>query len=245
MRSVDSMGRLAARAASAVAALAAAGAMTGCGTVAEPLKAMQQAVANTFSSAAGTSSGAPASATTAAKPAAAAIADAPVSPAVQSAFDNAVRAMKAGRAEEAERGFRALAQSSPQLGGPHANLGVILRQANKLPEAVSELELAVKLSPRQPVYFNQLGVTYRQAGQFAKARDAYETAIALDANYAAPCLNLGILSDLYLGDGQRALELYGRYLALSPSGDAAVSKWVADLKNRKPAPITVSRKEKA
>jgi Flp pilus assembly protein TadD len=242
MRSVDSMGRVAARAAGAVAALVAAGAMmTGCGTVAEPLKAMQQAVANSFSAAPGASNGAAA----AAKPAASPTTDAPLSPAVQSAFDNAVRAMKAGRTDEAERGFRALAQSNPQLGGPHANLGVILRQANKLPEAVTELELAVKLSPRQPVYFNQLGITYRQAGQFAKARDAYETAIALDANYAAPCLNLGILSDLYLGEAKRALELYDRYLALSPSGDAAVSKWVADLKNRKPAPITLSRKEKA
>ena len=66
----------------------------------------------------------------------------------------------------------------------------------------------------------------------------------LDPGYAASTLNLGILYDLYLGDGQRALELYGRYLLLSPSGDATVTKWVADLKNRKPAPITVSRKEK-
>ena len=47
------------------------------------------------------------------------------------------------------------------------------------------------------------------------------------------------------GDGPRALELYSRYLALSPSGDAAVTKWVAELKNRKAAPITVSKKEKA
>ena len=45
-------------------------------------------------------------------------------------------------------------------------------------------------------------------------------------------------------DGARALELYGRYLLLQPSGDATVTKWVADLKNRKPAPITVSRQEK-
>ena len=30
-------------------------------------------------------------------------------------------------------------------------------------------------------------------------------------------LNLGILHDLYLRDGKRALELYDRYLALSPA----------------------------
>jgi tetratricopeptide (TPR) repeat protein len=88
---------------------------------------------------------------------------------------------------------------------------------------------------RRAMTLNQLGITYRQQGQFAKAREAYEKAIALDPAYATPLLNLGILHDLYLGDGKRALELYGQYLALSPSGDAAVSKWVADLKNRKPA----------
>jgi Flp pilus assembly protein TadD len=169
---------------------------------------------------------------------------------VQRAFDDARRAMRAGRMDEAERGFKAVVQAQPELGGPHANLGVIYRQANKLSEAVTELERAVKTSPQQPVYFNQLGITYRQQGQFAKAREAYERAIDLDASYAAATLNLGILNDLYLWDGKRALELYDRYLALTPGGDATVTKWVADLKNRKAAPAAAAaaasapRKEK-
>jgi tetratricopeptide (TPR) repeat protein len=167
-----------------------------------------------------------------------------VSPAVQRRFDDGLRALRAGRTDEAERSFRALAKDFPELGGPHANLGVIYRQAGKLPEAVAELELAVKASPRQAVYFNQLGIAYRQQGQFAKARSAYERAIDIDANYAAATLNLGILSDLYLWDGKRALELYDRYLALSPGGDATVTKWIADLKNRKPAQAAAARKEK-
>jgi tetratricopeptide (TPR) repeat protein len=176
--------------------------------------------------------------------------EAPISPTVQRAFDDARRAMRAGRMDEAERGFKAVVQAQPELGGPHANLGVIYRQANKLPEAVTELERAVKASPQQPVYFNQLGITYRQQGQFTKAREAYERAIDLDASYAAATLNLGILNDLYLWDGKRALELYDRYLALTPGGDATVTKWVADLKNRKAAPAAAAaaasapRKEK-
>ena len=167
-----------------------------------------------------------------------------VSPESQRDFDEAARSLRAGQAADAERRFRSLAQAHPELPGPHANLGLISRQAGKLPEAVAALETAVKLSPRQPVYWNQLGVTYRQAGQFTKAREAYEKAIALDPGYSAAVLNLGILHDLYLNDGARALDLYGRYLLLQPSGDATVTKWVADLKNRKPGPITVSRKEK-
>ena len=229
------------------AALALGGA--GCTTVMEPIKAVRDAIlpsASTTTPAAAATSAA-VSAAPAAAPAAvstAAPADVPVSAESQRAFDEAGRALRAGRSADAERAFRSLAQAHPELGGPHANLGLIYRQAGKLAEATGELETAVRLSPKQPVYWNQLGVTYRQQGQFAKAREAYEKAIGLDPGYAASTLNLGILYDLYLGDGPRALELYGRYLLLSPSGDATVTKWVADLKNRKPAPITVSRKEK-
>jgi tetratricopeptide (TPR) repeat protein len=169
--------------------------------------------------------------------------EAPVNPTTQRAFDDASRALRSGRVDEAERAYKSLAQASPELGGPHANLGVIYRQSGKLNESASELEQAVKLNPRQPIFLNQLGVTYRQQGQFAKARDAYQRAITLDPGYAAAALNLGILYDLYLGDTPRALEQYARYLALAPS-DATVTKWVADLKNRKPGPITVSRQEK-
>jgi Flp pilus assembly protein TadD len=201
--------------------------LAGCGSMKEPMAKLQQAVAPLAAAAA--SAPAAVVAMQAAEP------QAPVPATAQRGFDDARRAFAAGRTDEAERGFRALAHSNPELAGPHANLGIIYRQAGRLPEAAAELEKAVKASPQRPVYLNQLGITYRQQGQFAKARDAYERAIALDPAYAAPLLNLGILHDLYLGDGPRALELYSRYLALSPSGDVAVSKWVADLKNRKPA----------
>ena len=224
MRSVETLSRIALL----CAALAALG---GCAAVSEPFKAIQQGLTP--------------SASTSAPSAMVAAKEAPVAPATQVAFDDAARALRAGRNDEAERGFRALAQANPELGGPHANLGVIYRQAGKLTEAAAEFEQAVKLNPKQPIYFNQLGVTYRQQGLFEKARAAYERAIALDANYAAPLLNLGILNDLYLHDSARALALYGRYLAMSPDGDAAVTKWVIDLKNRKPTAVASSRKEKS
>jgi len=178
-------------------------------------------------------------------PAAAPVVEQPVDPLTQRAFDEARQALAAGRVEQAEKGFKALTQSNPELGGPHANLGLIYRQAGKLDQAQAEFEQAVQANPRQPVFYNQLGITYRQQGQFTKARTAYERAIELDPTSAAAHLNLGILHDLYLSDGTRALELYDRYLSLSPEGDAKVAKWVADLKNRKPRQVgAVSRKEK-
>jgi Flp pilus assembly protein TadD len=167
----------------------------------------------------------------------------PVDARAQGAFDTARRAMRAGRNDDAERQLKALAQSNPELGGVHANLGMLYRQAGKLPEAVAAFEKAVQASPRQAVFHNQLGIAYRQHGQFVKAREAYEHAIALDAAYASPVLNLGILNDLYLQDRKRALALYDQYLVLAGS-DAAVTKWVADLKNRKDDHVALHLKEK-
>jgi tetratricopeptide (TPR) repeat protein len=170
---------------------------------------------------------------------------APVDANAQRAFDAARRLLAAGRTEEAERAFAALAKSNPELGGAQANLGLIYSRAGKTDEAVGALEQAVRASPKQPVFQNQLGIAYRQQGQFAKARAAYEKALDLDPNYAAACLNLGILHDLYLRDAKRALELYDRYLTLPTGKDTVVTKWVADLKNRKPAQNAAAKKEQS
>ena len=232
MRSADVAWRL--------AALALVLGAAGCSTVGDGVSAMRGAVSSAGGSAKSSASTAPAAPVRPAPP----VYATPVNPATQRAFDDASRALRSGRVDEAERAYKSLAQANPELGGPHANLGVIYRQAGKVNESVGELEQAVKLSPRQPIYLNQLGIAYRQQGQFAKARDAYQRALALDPGYAAAVLNLGILYDLYLGDTARALEQYARYLSLVPNGDATVTKWVADLKNRKPGPITVSRQEK-
>jgi Flp pilus assembly protein TadD len=167
----------------------------------------------------------------------------PVSPTVQRAFDGARQALAAGRTAEAERAFVALTKSNPELSGPHANLGVIYRQAGKSDEAVAKLEKAVQLSPQRAELHNQLGITYRMAGDFAKAKASYEQSISLDAAYAPAVLNLGILYDLYLWDGVRALELYDRYLQLTPGGDDQVKRWISDLRNRSAQKSAPQRKE--
>jgi tetratricopeptide (TPR) repeat protein len=212
-----------AEAAARCALLGLAAAIAGCASVPDVIKKPAEAVV-------------PPAVSAAPLPApAAAPAAAPVNADAQRDFDAARAALRAGRTADAERGFRELAARHPQLGGAHANLGLILRNAGKHDESVAALERAVKASPNQPLFFNQLGVSYRHGGKFAKAREAYESALALDPNYADAHLNLGVLLDLYLGDNTLALVHYERYLALG--GDAAVGKWVADLKARKPASV--------
>ena len=220
----------------ALATLACTALLAGCGSVGMRLRDALPAASAPASAAAASADAAPASqaaATVDAGPKAASTG--PIAPATQRAYDDALALMRAGHPADAERGFRALTQSDPDLAGPHANLGLLARQAGRLPEAVSELEKATTLAPGLAIAWNQLGLAYRQSGEFTKARDAYDHALAIDPNYATAVLNLGVLDDLYLGDGARALELYTRYLALTPAGDPVVTKWVADVKNRKPA----------
>jgi len=220
--------------------------LAGCSTLSEGMKAVQDTVvapvAKAITPAAAASAPAAAASAVAAPPPKV---EPPVPAAARRAFDDALRAMRAGRSEDAERGFKALAQSNPDLGGPHANLGVIYRQAGKYDESIAALERATKAGPEQPVYFNQLGISYRHAGQFEKARGAYERAVSLDPNYAAAQLNLGILFDLYLRDSARALEAYERYAQLTGGKDATVAKWVTDLKNRKPGGNATAKKEQS
>src|SRR5437879_6202146 len=63
-----------------------------------------------------------------------------ISPAVQREYEGALDALSAGHTEEAARVFRALTLTNSDLGGPHANLGMIYRQAGKQAEAVSRSE---------------------------------------------------------------------------------------------------------
>ena len=202
--------------------------LAGCAAVTQPSEAAPKPVAV---------AAAPTSAPVVAQPKPAAAVAAPVSAEVQGQFQRALQAQRAGSLDEAERQWRALAQSHPELGGVHANLGLVHAQAGRHAEAVAALERAVQVSPTQPRFFNELGIAYRANGQFDKAREAYERALTLDANYAAALLNLGILHDLYLGNGAKALELYDRYLAQTQSADATVTKWATDLRRRTPATL--------
>jgi len=238
MRSAEACLRLVASAALALLA-------SGCASLDAPLKAIQQNVVAPVAAAVTPAPAASAPTTVSAVAPPAPRFETPVPPAVQRAYDDALRLQRAGRNDEAERALRALTQSNPELGGPHANLGLLHRQAGRLDESVAALERAVKASPQQPTYFNQLGISYREKGQFAKAREAYERAVELDPDYAAAHLNLGILHDLYLRDSAKALAEYDRYITLSAGKDATVAKWVVDLKNRKPAQSLLTRKEQS
>lgn len=220
-------------------ALFAGFALVGCSS--NPINAIKEAVSPAPAAKPAAAATAPTPATPLLGASALNIVEAPVPEAVQREFTRALQAQRAGRAEEAQRLFEALAKSNPDLGGVHANLGLLHRAAGRHAASVAALEKAVAASPKQARFWNELGVSHRHAGQFSKAQSAYERALAADANLGAAALNLGILHDLYFNDAAKALPLYERYAALTP-GDANAAKWLAEVKKRAggPAPNTAA-----
>ena len=155
-------------------------------------------------------------------------------------YEGVLTTMRQGNYALAIKELVAFTERHPEHSGPYVNLGIIYHKMNRLEEAEQALSKAVAISPKSAVAQNQLGMVYRQLGRFNDALTAYKSAIAADEEFADAYLNLGILYDLYLFDGNKALQLYIRYQMMTANDDAQVSMWIAELTQRlKTSPSTV------
>jgi tetratricopeptide (TPR) repeat protein len=139
--------------------------------------------------------------------------------------------MRSGNATEAELEFKQMTLSYPRLSTPYVNLGIIYRKAGHLDQSEEALKGAVERNGTSAVAWNELGSTQRLRGEFPDAAASYEKAIAADSNYAPAYRNLGVVSDLYLGDPERALTALERYKELTGE-DRPVTSWIAELRQR-------------
>ena len=154
-----------------------------------------------------------------------------VSPAARADFDRVVSTMRAGKAVEAQLGFKQLSLQYPQFAAPLVNLAILQRNDGHLEQAEETLKSAVAHERGSAVAWTELGATQRMRGQFKEAASSYEQAIAADPRYAPAWRNLGVLSDLYLGDPGRALTAFEQYRQLTGE-DKPVSGWIAELRQR-------------
>jgi hypothetical protein len=146
-------------------------------------------------------------------------------------FDRAVGLMKAGSTTEAELEFKQVALQFPQLSAPYVNLGILYRKTGHLDQSEEALKTAVERNDGSAVAWTELGATQRLRGEFPNAAASYEKAIAADPNFAPAYRNLGVVSDLYLGDPERALTAFERYKELTGE-EKPVSGWIAELRQR-------------
>jgi tetratricopeptide (TPR) repeat protein len=143
------------------------------------------------------------------------------------------RAMQLMRSDptQASLEFQVMTQSYPELPGPYANLGLLYRNANQLPEAEKALAKAAELAPWDAATLTEYGITLRQAGKFAEARAAYEKALEVNPSYAPAHRNLGVLLDLYIDDSVTAQTELETYKQLTGE-DKPVTGWIAELRSR-------------
>jgi len=146
-------------------------------------------------------------------------------------FERAVGAMKAGNTTEAELEFKQVALQFPQLSAPYVNLGILYRKTGRLDQSEEALKTAVEHNDGSAVAWTELGATQRLRGEFPSAAASYEKAITADPNFAPAYRNLGVVSDLYLGDPERALTAFERYKELTGE-EKPVSGWIAELRQR-------------
>ena len=86
--------------------------------------------------------------------------------------------------------FRKVLQMAPQHTLARYNLALVLRRADRLPEALTELERLVKTDPRPEAHYT-MGIIYWHLGELDRATDALQAAIAADPKHADALFALG------------------------------------------------------
>jgi tetratricopeptide (TPR) repeat protein len=133
-----------------------------------------------------------------------------------------------GRPEEAKARYREALRLAPGYAEARSNLGALLLREGSVDEAVAELRRAAQEAPGSPAARLNLGAALLAAGEPAEALDEYREVLALaGARGDAPTAQqarrtlAGLLAahpDPALRDGEEALRLAERALALEPAG---------------------------
>ena len=104
---------------------------------------------------------------------------------------------------------------SPDDAAAHSNLGVVLKELNRLEEAEASYRQAIALKPDLVEAHYNLSNTLKELSRLDEAETSYREAIALKPDYAAAYYNLGItLQELSRFDEAEAR--YRQAIALQP-----------------------------
>ena len=121
----------------------------------------------------------------------------------------AVTRQQSGTYRSYEELFRATLKRNSGSSFVHSNLGVILMSTGREPEAVSEFEAAVRLTPTDPDYRVNLGLALAQLpGRIPDAIAQYRSALSIAPTLPSAHLNLGLAYTSMPGRMQDSIEEY-------------------------------------
>ncbi len=106
-------------------------------------------------------------------------------------------------------------QQNPQAWLAHNNLGLVLKQAGRLPEAIDQFKLALKIDPGCAQAQVNLGTVLMQMGDGPQAIEQYEQALKMKPDFKEGYNDLGLALHR-TGRAQEAIEQYERALKISP-----------------------------
>jgi tetratricopeptide (TPR) repeat protein len=150
---------------------------------------------------------------------------------VRANFDSAIAELQRGRDAAGIALLVGVTEQAPELAHAHIDLGIAYARTGDLDHAAQRFEAALALNPDHPIAYNELGLIYRRQGRFALARETYERGLAVYPALHLTTLNLAILCDLYLRDGNCALRNYEAYRQAVPDDERA-GMWMDDLRRR-------------
>ena len=104
---------------------------------------------------------------------------------------------------------------SPGQAGPHLNLGNVLLESNRYPEAAEAYASASDLMPENEELTNNLAILHKAQGDHEAAEALYRRALSLNPQYFEAHNNLGHLL-VSCGRVDEALQHYFRALTLAP-----------------------------
>ncbi|MDA0225665.1 MAG: tetratricopeptide repeat protein, partial [Proteobacteria bacterium] len=125
--------------------------------------------------------------------------------------ERAIAYMATGRLALAEADLRRAIAATPDLVAAHCNLGIVLRRAGAVPEAIEALARAVALGPDSIIAHCNLAASLRERDRHAEALEQIDMGLAIDPAHRDALVLKGLLLR-ELGRPQEALAV------LSPLG---------------------------
>ena len=123
---------------------------------------------------------------------------------------------RCGRKIEARAQYEVAVAHRPESAEARDALAKFYHLEGDLDDAVREFKEAVKLEPREPVFWNNLGTAYRSKRDYRAALDALATATSLAPSMVDPYYNRGEIYSA-LGRNEEARRQYLLALELDPS----------------------------
>lgn len=97
----------------------------------------------------------------------------------------------------------------------HRNLGIVLAQSGKIPEAIGEFNLALRIKPDMADAHYSLGVALMRLDRVTEAMGHWEEAVRIDPGCAEAHANLGVALE-HAGKLEDAVGHYEQALRISP-----------------------------